>query len=143
MSAQGHLLLLLGDLLLEYLLRGRDLLALGNQVALLAGALLPAALARVALDGHQEAMVPAPGAPGGAQHLVGQLGKVCLHSTTAASGSCRASGARMSSAPRVAGAGDFGYTCNKATPSASQELQQDPCIFPFLGAKFGEFLSLG
>ena len=49
----------------------------------------------------------------------------------------------MSSAPRVARAGDFGYTCNKAALSASQELQQDPCIFPsFFGCKIWSFYPL-
>lgn len=140
----GQLLLLLRGLLLENLLRGHDLLAFGDQVALLAGALLPATLARMALDWHQEAMVPAPRALGGAQHLVEQLGKVCLPSTAASSGSCRANGAGKSSAPEVPGAGDIGYTCNKAALSTSQELQQDPCIFPpFLGLQNLEFLCLG
>lgn len=140
----GQLLLLLRGLLLENLLRGHDLLAFGNQVALFAGALLPATLARMALDWHQKAMVPAPRALGGAQHLVEQLGKVCLPSTAASSGSCRASGAGKSSAPEVPGAGDIGYTCNKAALSTSQELQQDPCIFPpFSGVQNLEFLCLG
>jgi hypothetical protein len=37
-------------------------------------------------------MVPAPRAFGGAQHLVSQLGKVCLHNTTVTFASCRANG---------------------------------------------------
>ena len=84
----GLLLILVGGLLPEHLLRGHDLLAFSDKEALVASALLPATVARVALDRHQEAMVPAPRAFRGALHLVGQLGNVCLHWTTATSGSC-------------------------------------------------------
>lgn len=100
-------MLSLRGLLLKHLLRGHDLLAFRDQVALLAGALLPATLASMALDWHQETMVPAPRALRGPQHLVGQLGKVCLPSTTASSGSCRASVAGKSSTPEVSGAEDI------------------------------------
>jgi hypothetical protein len=54
----------------ENLLGSHDLLALGDQVALVTDALLPAAFARMALDWYQIAMVPAPRALGGAKHLV-------------------------------------------------------------------------
>ena len=89
LCAQGHLLLLSRGLLLEHLLCSHDPLALSDQVALLTGALLPAALARVALDWYQEAMVPAPRALGGTKHLAGLLCKVCIHSTTVSSESFR------------------------------------------------------
>lgn len=143
LCAQGHLLLLSRGLLLEHLLCSHDLLALGDQVALLAGALLPAALARVALDWYQEAMVPAPRALGGTKHLLGLICKVCIHSTTVSSESFRDSETERSSPPKslVLGALDTLVTrwCSVRPRSCSKTL----AFSLFFGAKFGEVLCLG
>lgn len=74
-------------LLPQRLLGCHDLLALGDERALLAHAQLPAAVPGVPLDGHHEAVVAAAGALGCPQRLRRGLGR--LHGATATAGTPR------------------------------------------------------